>query len=863
MTKSKSTVLLESRREPTLESKAIVDKRILFNDNQKTISVSYPVTWFDPFILSKSNAYQITISCKLPHQYQEIINQESTRNLRVMISLQAGYIALLTTTHFYLYSKADNLYTTQPIVNLYNVENTKLLFDIFVQNNNNTNNKQTIKILTIDSQGKAFLILHGNDKYAQYNILLHHPFEYITTVKWINADQALVGSSTGHLYLLNISSTENSILAIYKQRISGPLDYMKSFYTISIDHASDNTIPKFEETGPIVNISSMNGICYVCSEQDVSLWAIKSETKAVLIARIHLQSYIVNCILQHVPSNITETMLQCKIVNMDIKIKEELVLLVSYTVPELSEYLQYAVIKFNIGNENNTIEIYPKYTATLPYSALPGSLSKIPQLNITKDIAFVSLDDTVIARSLSRKSVFEESLVLKEKDNAILALDIVDSFENLDKAIVVTAKSDILEFQVNKNEIQEPRTTGNIYAENIENTLERDTMIFKSRLEQAMFFGVYKESPLRFPLTVEHHEDVGSAVMDVTNDILTEKCQFLPKVLDSEISFIESRFYFQNHMYKILQDHMLDILLSSEQRSRLFELLELYYLSKQLWKIVQEKSNDLEWIKSVARISQAVVKTNLDGKMQLEHVLRNHIYKIKEFLAQIVADKAANCIDDIIPRIIQKCRSFEEKNVSRYYLHEPSENNFSVQACGHLISIVDQKVHHFSNNEFTTCSDIEKQKLTESATLLLDIYSKEFVGEQFKGIKTRVIEGLCVVGLHQTVVDLADKYGDVLHIVTSLPKLNLSPEAFDKKSKDYIDRFGYEYFDALLKNLDNDDDIWGFCFKYSKFTEKFFSNEDNLPKLAWIHHVKHQNYDKAYKMLLNCKDEFSESEFIR
>jgi hypothetical protein len=122
--------------------------------------------------------------------------------------------------------------------------------------------------------------------------------------------------------------------------------------------------------------------------------------------------------------------------------------------------LQYAVIKFNIGNENNTIEIYPKYTATLPYSALPGSLSKIPQLNITKDIAFVSLDDTVIARSLSRKSVFEESLVLKEKDNAILALDIVNSFENLDKAIVVTAKSDILEFQVNKNEIQEPRTTG-------------------------------------------------------------------------------------------------------------------------------------------------------------------------------------------------------------------------------------------------------------------------------------------------------------------------------------------------------------------------------------------------------------------
>lgn len=135
--------------------------------------------------------------------------------------------------------------------------------------------------------------------------------------------------------------------------------------------------------------------------------------------------------------------------------------------------------------------------------------------------------------------------------------------------------------------------------------------------------------------------------------------------------------------------------------------------------------------------------------------------------------------------------------------------------------------------------------------------------EQFKDIKTRVIEGLCVVGLHRTVVDLADKHDDISRIVTSLPKLNLSPEEFHKKSKDYIDRFGYRYFDELLKNLDNHDDIWSFCLKHPKFTEIFFSNEDNLPKLAWIHHVKNQNYDKAYRILLNCKNEFSESEFIQ
>lgn len=177
------------------------------------------------------------------------------------------------------------MYTTQPIAHLYNVENAKLLFDIFVQNDNNTNDKQTIKTLIIDGLGKAYLILHGSNKYTQYTISLHHPFEYITTVKWINADQALIGSSTSQLYLLNISSIENRVLTIYKQRISGPLDYMKSFYATPIAHASDHTIPKFEDTGFIVNISAMNGICYVCSKQDVSLWAIKSETKAEVCIR--------------------------------------------------------------------------------------------------------------------------------------------------------------------------------------------------------------------------------------------------------------------------------------------------------------------------------------------------------------------------------------------------------------------------------------------------------------------------------------------------------------------------------------------------------------------------------------------------
>lgn len=118
--------------------------------------------------------------------------------------------------------------------------------------------------------------------------------------------------------------------------------------------------------------------------------------------------------------------------------------------------MQYAVIKFNMIHNNGKVMIFAQHTASLPYSEIPSPSSKIPQLNITKDIAFASFDGTVVARSLNKKSVFEESLVLKDKYNAILSVHVVDSSEEFNTAMVVTAKSGVLEFQVNKSEIQGP-----------------------------------------------------------------------------------------------------------------------------------------------------------------------------------------------------------------------------------------------------------------------------------------------------------------------------------------------------------------------------------------------------------------------
>ncbi|KAL9559435.1 hypothetical protein PS6_000757 [Mucor atramentarius] len=780
--------------------------------------------------------------------------------LRVKATLQADYMVLLTTTHFYLYLRKSHRHIAHPIAQLYKTNGVDPFFDVFLQDDDNQHDpQQIVKILTVDERGRAILLVHHGDRFTQTcnNIPLYHPYEHITAVKWINADQALIGSSASQIYLLNSTSTDTTpyVLTLYKQTISGPLGFVKSLYTTPIPHASECILPKSEESGPIVNMCTVDETIYVCSHHQVSLWAINCQSEAQLITRIHLRNDIINCISQHVPADIKKSMLQCRIVNMDVKIKEELVLLVSYTVPGLSQYVQYAVIKFNVIHNNGKVMMFAQHTASLPYSEIPFPSSKIPQLNITKDIAFASFDGTVVARSLNKKSVFEESLVLKDKYNAILSVHVVDSSEEFNTAMVVTAKSGVLEFQVNKSEIQGP---GNIYAGIVDDIVERNTMVFKSRLEQALFFGVYNESPLQFPLAVEHHEDVGSAVMDLTNEIRTGTCSFLPKTL--EISPIESRFYFQNHMYKILKDQMLDQYLSKEQRSQLFELLELYYLSKQLWKITLEKSADVQWIDTVTQISQAMLQTDQAGakSQQWADFLTNHMDKIKDFLAQISTNNTSSCADDIIPRIIQKCRSFEETNLPRYGIQKEPKNSFSAKACEHLVSIFDQKIAHYT----ISSPDDQKAKLQDLAALVLDIHKQEPCFEEYSTMKKKVFDGLCAVGLHQAVVDLADKHNDITFIFSSVPYLGLSSTEFKEKSRYYVDRFGYPYFEGLLQQLDteNREDIWYFCEQYAAFTEEFFSDEQHMPKVAWIYHTKRGNYEKAYKALSSCSDQMSEKE---
>ncbi|KAL9551494.1 hypothetical protein MBANPS3_004236 [Mucor bainieri] len=299
MTKSKSTALLQSRREPTLESKPIVDKRVLFGNNQQQ-STSAPFTelWQDTYVLCKAKAYQITVNCKLPERYQTIIDRELGSGLRVRAALQAEYMALQTTTHFYLYLKKSQRHITHPTAQLYQTDSANPLFDIFLQEDNSMiqqeEQQQIVKILTVDNRGSVILFVHHGDRFTQtfYSIPLYQPYEYTTAVKWIHADQVLIGSSTGQVYMLNTTSNDaqHRVMTLCKQSISGPLGFVKSLYTTPPPHASECTLQKAEESGPIVNISTVDGMVYVCSHYQVSVWAInRNNTEAQVTVRVALK----------------------------------------------------------------------------------------------------------------------------------------------------------------------------------------------------------------------------------------------------------------------------------------------------------------------------------------------------------------------------------------------------------------------------------------------------------------------------------------------------------------------------------------------------------------------------------------------
>lgn len=146
-----------------------------------------------------------------------------------------------------------------------------------------------------------------------------------------------------------------------------------------------------------------------------------------------------------------------KDVNVSFKIyrDREIIILASYTIPDMGDYVQYALVTFVIDEDNSTL--HEKFTTSIPYSAIPDLLKSTPRISVTDALAFITFDVTVIAVSLNTMSVFEDAVVLK--NDHVLFTEVCSS-HNIDKAIIYTMDSGILEFKIDVEFIQTPSKTG-------------------------------------------------------------------------------------------------------------------------------------------------------------------------------------------------------------------------------------------------------------------------------------------------------------------------------------------------------------------------------------------------------------------
>lgn len=133
----------------------------------------------------------------------------------------------------------------------------------------------------------------------------------------------------------------------------------------------------------------------------------------------------------------------------------------SYSVPEMNNYVQYAVILLAIDRETlreDYARLTIQHTASVPYSVIPGTLSRLPSLELGQSLAFVTFDQTVVAVSLDKQSVFEEYAVLKQKDDMVLCTKACQR-EHVESAIIITKGGTIL-FEVDVDKIREPAISG-------------------------------------------------------------------------------------------------------------------------------------------------------------------------------------------------------------------------------------------------------------------------------------------------------------------------------------------------------------------------------------------------------------------
>lgn len=100
--------------------------------------------------------------------------------------------------------------------------------------------------------------------------------EYMTSVKFINAAHAVVGSSAGEIYSLNLEGDSITMSTFYRHKLS----FIKYFSTKPMPHLSE-ALPLPQSPSRAINsIRVVADLCYITDRETVSIWQIEDTNTA-------------------------------------------------------------------------------------------------------------------------------------------------------------------------------------------------------------------------------------------------------------------------------------------------------------------------------------------------------------------------------------------------------------------------------------------------------------------------------------------------------------------------------------------------------------------------------------------------------
>lgn len=816
--------------------------------------------WVDQSLLSKTESYQVSRNYKLPNELNTIINNNgwnikgaysTNPKFRMKVDNERNYLLLITVACTYICFYSEPMESRSKF---YTLDTSKQLVagttPPFVHVFDNSTTAISISAIGLVYLWKDFTT---NSTPVEYQIPLVSYNESIGCVEY-NNENILLGSSNGELYLLNLKNNSFTTYSLFMQKF-----HLFGLFTQKRLHSLTNIEKSSLSIGRIVHIQFKDEThFYVLTDRSVQSWLIQADGVVKLLSDTNIVNKVRLNIEVLISDNVSKEDLRIDFLNASVNNNDEMIIIANYSIKELGDYVQFALISLRLYQDK---PLKVLYAASIPYSAIPSSLKYTPRLSVLKKMVFVTFDSTVIAISTTKDLIFEEPVDLNEDEVLFTKVEETDSAA---RAIIFTLASGVIHFDIDKKLIKSIYSSGD--------HVERDELVFKSKLEQAVFFGARSEPLLQFFLRPEGQLDISKIVLNLSNEISNGSCRFLPSVNQTAL-YVESRYLFQKKIVSVLKENHLLSVIPNAIRVELMKQTELYYLAQVLYKSSFVRDTVMDYW---ANIIDSVVVINEDASVScrssFEDLLVKHTSRIVLFLqsyAQSIkfrdddTEETIRILENaniLLMRMFRKSKTFEEKYVSLYGSDVKQTTLISSLLYDILYDLYQGNIEYIQKYDLSEmmesdCIEEIKKHVYEAGMLLLQLFKDPTISEKDKlrhehaEVRKNVIEGLCGIGLYERAIELAELHNDIPAVVASVNTSQLSPETIKEKNLHFIELFKEEYFCSLLTYLNNTQsgteqkDMLDLCSAYPTYAEKFFEHREL--KMAWIYHLKLKNYEKA------------------